>query len=323
MRALVVGLNEYPGMPLSGCVNDAMAIGKVLQRNADNSANFDVRISTAAEDVTLSEIRRQIKELYASPTDIALFYFAGHGTVLDGKAYLCTSDLTDSVPGLRMEDLIQQADLAASKIQNRIILLDCCFSGHASNLSIFNQTVSTALLSHGMTILTASRESEVSNEIGGHGVFTFLMLDALNGAAADILGRVTPASVYSHIDQSLGDWDQRPLFKSHVDRFLVLRRIRPMVSLDALRALPKYFPESTSVYALTPAHEHTNNDGTPKSTGDSALHSEFRGLQDCNRAGLVVPIGYKDMYWAAMNSTGCQLTALGRHYRRLALDGRF
>jgi hypothetical protein len=28
------------------------------------------------------------------------------------------------------------------------------------------------------------------------------------------------------------------------------------------------------------------------------------------------------MYYAAMNSTGCRLTALGGHYRRLASEGR-
>jgi hypothetical protein len=31
----------------------------------------------------------------------------------------------------------------------------------------------------------------------------------------------------------------------------------------------------------------------------------------CNRHGLVVPIDAQHMYYAAINSTGCKLTAVG------------
>lgn len=321
-RALFVGLNDYPNSPLSGCVNDANAMAKMLQRNGDDSVNFDIRLSTKASEVTLGQLKSQVKSLFSSPADVALFFFAGHGTVDDGQAYLCTSDYTPDTPGLRMEDLMQLADDAAGKIRNRIILLDCCFAGNASNRSIFSKTVSNALLSHGTTILTASRETETSQEINGHGVFTYLMLDALRGGAADILGRITPAGVYSHIDQSLGAWDQRPLFKSHVDSFLILREMEAKVSLASLKALATLFPTSDSQYPLTPEHEHTNQDGTPRTDGDPRLQAEFLTLQSCNRVGLVAPVGDEHMYWAAMHSKTCQLTPLGKHYWRLATNNR-
>jgi len=35
-------------------------------------------------------------------------------------------------------------------------------------------------------------------------VFTGLLVDALSGGAANLVGDVTPGSVYAHIDQSLG-----------------------------------------------------------------------------------------------------------------------
>lgn len=321
-RALIVGLNDYPEMPLGGCTNDAEAMADMLRRNGNGTVNFDVLLTKTAREVTLSQLKSQVKRLFSAPADVALFFFAGHGTIVDGQAYLCTSDYTQDSPGLRMEDLMQYADEAASKIRNRIILLDCCFSGSASNRTIFSQTVSNALLSHGTTVLTASRENQVSQELDGHGVFTYLMLDALRGGAADILGRITPAGVYSHIDQSLGAWDQRPLFKSHVDSFLVMREMPSKVSLDTLKALPSLFPKPDSQYLLTPEHEHTNQDGSPRTDGDKTLQSEFLMLQSCNRAGLVIPIGAEHMYWAAMNSKSCQLTPLGKHYWRLAANDR-
>ena len=37
-----------------------------------------------------------------------------------------------------------------------------------------------------------------------------------------------------------------------------------------------------------------------------------------NRHGLIVPVDAEHMYYATINSTGCKLTALGAHYRKLA-----
>lgn len=48
----------------------------------------------------------------------------------------------------------------------------------------------------------------------------------LKGGAADIGGNITPASLYSFVDQSLGAWQQRPVFKTNISRFLPLRTIQ-------------------------------------------------------------------------------------------------
>ena len=45
-KALVVGINEYLGSPLSGCVNDALKIAALLERNGDSSVNFSVNMLT-------------------------------------------------------------------------------------------------------------------------------------------------------------------------------------------------------------------------------------------------------------------------------------
>ena len=41
-KALVVGINEYPKIPLSGCINDARDIARILEKNENGSRNFDV-----------------------------------------------------------------------------------------------------------------------------------------------------------------------------------------------------------------------------------------------------------------------------------------
>lgn len=56
------------------------------------------------------------------------------------------------------------------------------------------------MISEGVTILTASRSSETSMEVNGHGLFTSLLIEALIGGAADITGHVTPGGIYAYIE---------------------------------------------------------------------------------------------------------------------------
>jgi len=46
-------------------------------------------------------------------------------------------------------------------------------------------------------------------------------------------------------------------------------------------------------------------------------------LQLYESVGLVEPVDAEHMYFAAMNSKSCKLTALGLHYWKLAKDKRF
>ena len=73
--------------------------------------------------------------------------------------------------------------------------------------------------------MTASTADQYAGEENGSGVFTDLFVDALSGAAANLIGDVTPGAVYAHVDQSLGPWGQRPVFKTNVQNFVSLRKV--------------------------------------------------------------------------------------------------
>jgi hypothetical protein len=63
-RALIVGINDYPEVPLSGCVNDALKILNVLSQNEDGTPNFDCRMLLAPRgDVTRHVLRENIQDL--------------------------------------------------------------------------------------------------------------------------------------------------------------------------------------------------------------------------------------------------------------------
>src|SRR5690606_23870299 len=141
-----------------------------------------------------------------------------------------------------------------SKAKNKVIILDSCHSGVAGNPS---NLTGFAEIKEGMTILTASTAEQYAMEVpgGGAGVFTNLFVDALGGAAANLVGDVTPGSVYAHIDQSLGPWAQRPVFKTNVKRFVSLRKVQPLLELAELRRISELFPIPGFQFQLDPTYE--------------------------------------------------------------------
>lgn len=319
-KALVVGLNDYPTAPLRGCKNDAIAIQTILETHGNGDPNFDVRLHT---DITSKgELLGFIESLFKSEDEAALFYFSGHGYENERGGFLVTPDLSKNDVGVSMTDLLLLAN--ESKAKNRIIILDCCHSGAAGTVPLLGKT--TANINTGVTILTSSKFDEASMEVHGHGVFTSLLIDALRGGATDILGNTTPGSIYSYIDQALGSWEQRPVFKTNITEFISLRDMEPKVPKEYLRNIIKYFPTPEFEYSLDPSFEDQNNPNTllspVKPYSDPSNVAIFKQLQKFQSVGLVTPVDAPFMFFAAMESKSCRLTALGAHYWRLVKSKR-
>ncbi|MDD2917479.1 caspase family protein [Rhodoferax sp.] len=324
-KALVVGIDYYTNVsPLYGCVNDSFAVKAMLDRHADGSVNFGVKHLTAtgpSDPVERDELRQAIESLFAGDGEVSLFYFAGHGHIEATGGYLCSSDVKTGNDGVPLAEIMIMAN--QSRIQNRVIILDSCHSGVAGG-SALQQKVTE--ISDGVTILTASTAEQYATEEDGAGVFTSLLVDALGGAAANLVGDVTPGGVYAHVDQSLGPWAQRPVFKTNVKRFVSLRKIPPPFELAELRRISEFFPTPGFQFQLDPTYEPerheswaTNPQGIPPPDPDH--NAIFKILQKYNRFGLLVPDDAPHMWHAAMEGKTIHLTALGEHYRRLAAKG--
>ena len=312
-RALVVGIDDYPQSPLGGCVNDANSVAEILATHGSGSPNFDIRLlSSPPFSVTRSDLREAVDQLFATDCDIALLYFSGHGFVRSGDGCIVTNDAESYDEGISMTDILAYAN--KSPARNRVIILDCCYSGQMGTPAITHAGV--AQLAEGLTVLTASRATEVAMERAGGGVFTNLVLSALGGGAADLRGHITPGSVYAYVDQALGAWDQRPIFKTNVAQFSSLRDIEPQVPLETLRQLITYFPAPDVEHNLDPTYEFDEPNHNPENV------RVFKDLQKMEGVGLVVPVGEEHMYYAAMHSKSCRLTALGTHYWRLANENK-
>src|ERR1022692_2379327 len=189
-KALIVGIDHYKHIgSLSGCVNDAHSVKAALERNSDGTLNFaapKVMTGTSTTQIVRKrDLKHAVRELFAGDAEIALFYFAGHGYIEDTGGFLCASDCETGDDGLALAEVMTLANTSGAR--NKVIILDSCHSGVAGN-----STMATGLaeMRDGVTIMTASTAEQYSLEVpgGGAGVFTSLLVDALNGSAANLVG---------------------------------------------------------------------------------------------------------------------------------------
>ncbi|MCL6592226.1 MAG: caspase family protein [Firmicutes bacterium] len=315
-RALVIGLQKYSNSPLKGCINDAKKIAQLLKYNEDNSPNFGCKLLTDEnETVNWQKLKTAIMDLFvADGFEAVLLYFSGHGDIdITGGGSIIASDPREGNIGVSMDDILLWANL--SNALNKIIILDCCYSGAFGNPSLNNGHLTH--IGNGVTIITSSMKNQTSLQEGSQGVFTGLLIEALEGGAADLFGNITSGNIYGFIDKALGPWGQRPVFKTNINFSMPIRKVQPPISLEILKKIPIYFKTIDQYYSLDPSYE----DNLPET--DPEHVKILRDLQKMVSVGLVKPVGEEHMYYAVKNSKSCKLTSLGQCYWRFINEGQF
>ena len=333
-RALIVGINNYNDdiTELEGCTADAMKMYEVLSTHEDGAQNFECMLLTnpsdekteqlylndpetviLEEEITTSTLKQYLCELFNNKADIALFYFAGHGSVTGLGGYLVGYDYESFNPGISMPELLTMANNANA--DEVILIIDSCHSGLFGSLPLIGNE--NAILREGVSILTGSAANQPALEDDGGGTFTKVVYDALNGVATDFLGRVTVASLYTYVEQMFTAWMQRPLYKSNVRKMVTLRNAEPPIPFAVLRKIPVYFETPGEKMLLGPEYEPSEK---PKNNKKEKI---FKDLQVMRNARLVIPEGAEHMYFAAINKKYCKLTPLGQYYWRLAKMKKF
>ena len=195
--ALIVGIGSYKNLPakaqLEFAERDAEAMYSILIN--PESGNFraeNVHRLTGAK-ATLAALKQELEvwlPSVAREEDRVVIYFAGHGFIQGGRAYLAPHDLDpNNIPatGYPMDTLGNVAG-ARIKAKWKVLLTDSCHSG-AITPDADAQALNRSLLdlSRSMFSLTASRDRERSFESanwgGGHGIFTYYVVKGLEGEA--------------------------------------------------------------------------------------------------------------------------------------------
>ncbi|MFY1599450.1 caspase family protein [Micromonospora sp. WMMD737] len=137
-RALLIGASRFSNgdlHDLPAVVNNVQALTDVL---ADPVAGGFDRSScrVLTDPTTQQQVGDQIDAVVDEALDTLVLYYAGHGVLNQRGDLFLAVEITDPDPrrvhysGVPMEWL--RSALADSPARNRILILDCCFSGHAA-----------------------------------------------------------------------------------------------------------------------------------------------------------------------------------------------
>jgi tetratricopeptide (TPR) repeat protein len=195
--ALVIGISHYKNLPQTA---------QLEYPNVDAESVYTVLISTEggqfpAENVhkliddkaTDANIKYELETWLPSVThsdDRVLVYFAGHGFVSNGTAYIAPYDIDlNNIAGSAYPMETLGKDIG-SKINGKwkVLITDSCHSG-AITPEADRSTVNRTLLDLDKSLfsITASRDREQSFESdkwgGGHGIFTYYVVKGLEGEA--------------------------------------------------------------------------------------------------------------------------------------------
>jgi WD40 repeat protein len=251
LHALIVGIQEFENshFNLQYTRGDAEAIRSVLERNARNLFDkVDLQLLVSKPETSKSAIKSafaRMKPPNVAPDDVFLFYAASHG-VVDGEGlndrsyYLITSNVGSSATAYIKRDALSQeelrrliADVPATK---KLVLLDTCYAGDVGGKLLgrgLDEDSAVKLLSRstGIAVIAASTSQQMALEgFEGHGVFTYELLEALNGKAdAARKGYVTPISLADYVTEKVPEITEKLFHAKQYPTFNVEGQPFPIV----------------------------------------------------------------------------------------------
>jgi TPR repeat protein len=214
--ALVLGVNEYGGdkYNLPNAKKDAEDIAKTLNQQ-EGKLYESVHVVTlhGKADTGRERIFSALKSFSAGENrprfnDVFVLYMASHGKAYDEVFHLYTSDVQQNAEENLKGRTITQYELRdlleAIPTSKKLVLIDACFSGQRLSADdimtrgiVDEQDVVDSLnRSKGAVVLMASQsDKQALDDYKGHGLFTYVILQGLNGQAANDKGVVTSDSL--------------------------------------------------------------------------------------------------------------------------------
>ncbi len=164
-HALLIGVSNYHVKPLSGPINDVMAMQKVLI-NKWNFRDKDIEL-ILNEQGTRKNILQAMSNLYdkSKPGDDIFIYMSGHGTSSNDNALSIPLPTTsgafipiDISEAKKIDDLISKLIIGKRDLQpifstldkggrNLFVVIDACYSGNTVRGKYSDNTLQTRVLS--------------------------------------------------------------------------------------------------------------------------------------------------------------------------------
>ena len=203
LHLMVVGIDKYQNkaMQLNYAMADARAFKSAIEKDAATVISNIKTYLVYDDDANKAGITNAFSNVQknAKLQDVFVFYYAGHGVISEKNKefYLVPNDVTD----LKNADAALQQNGIASKLlqqyaidipaQKQLFVLDACQSAGAFEQLVATdagqqKNIANVARSTGTHWIAASGSQQFANEFSalGHGAFTYVLLQALNGDAA-------------------------------------------------------------------------------------------------------------------------------------------
>ena len=234
MYILAIGINEYRNSRynLNYCVADMNGFVTTLKPKAEKLFN-NVYVNTVSNrDANRENIIKSLTDLQkkVKPEDLFVFFYAGHGIALEvsetdrktrSEFYYILSDvvqMTDPVRvaenGLSGTELRQI--LSEIKATKQVMFIDACYAGaiaeqYAMRGAAEENALARLSRASGSVIFASTTADQAAVEFKelNHGVFTYVLLEAIRGAAATASGQITAGSIKTYVDEKIPDYTEK------------------------------------------------------------------------------------------------------------------
>ncbi len=213
---VVIGINDYknPSLKLNFAVADAKGLKGLFEKNWKNLFSNLHLIEIYDRDATKKNIRRLLSGMGSKEQDVVLVFLAGHGLNIKDVWFFLPYDVVfpekekhvmeRGISSIEMKEMIMN-----NRSLKKVLFVDACKSGGmllALSRGIEDRRVIAQLArSTGTHVVAASTDKQFASEISqlGHGVFTYALLQGLNGEASDRDETVTVRELIAYIEQKL------------------------------------------------------------------------------------------------------------------------
>lgn len=218
---LAVGINEYQNkaLNLNYAKTDATSFAKQMKMQGETIYSNVELHQIFDREATKENILAKVNSLkdQISINDVFVFYYAGHGSMVDGKFYLVSSDASR----LYDSDKINEYGIEAEQLQNamleikalkQLIIMDACQSGGSVEVlaqrgAPEEKAIAQLSRSSGIHVMAAAGSEQYATEFEslGHGLFTYALLKGLSGDAdgAPKDGKVTIYELKGYLDDQV------------------------------------------------------------------------------------------------------------------------
>jgi WD40 repeat protein len=218
---LAVGINQYKNgkLSLNYARPDAESFSKVMDTKSTRLFKNIELITLFDQDATKQKILSRLDELAnrVSQEDVFIFYYAGHGSMVENKFYFIPTEslrLYDAGALTReaIEAGIIQDKFKQIKALKQLIIMDACQSGGSVELlaargASEEKAIAQLSRSAGIHVMASAGSEQFATEFKalGHGLFTYVLIKALQGEAdgAPKDGKVTIYELKSYIDDQV------------------------------------------------------------------------------------------------------------------------